>query len=517
MAERVPAALAARLAAALDSAEVVMARDGVASRHPARLGVVALDEGSSPDESPPAALLDRLALHLDLHGLAVRDTSSAPPYTAAAVGTARLRLGAVECSDAMLEATCGAAMALGIDSLRAPHLALQVARAAAALAARQTVSEDDLRIAARLVLAPRATVLPAPEPDPASATAADPANPAEQPPPPDQASMESDTPPPPQQQDAATTETDETPETRDGHDQALAESVLAAATASIPAGLLARIRLAGGYLGSARSAGHAGALQQGARRGRPAGIRRGEPRAGARLDVLGTLRAAAPWQRLRQPGPDGAATPGRARIQVRREDFHVARYKQRAETTTIFAVDASGSAALHRLAEAKGAVELLLADCYVRRDRVAVIAFRGTRAEVLLPPTRSLVRAKRSLAGLPGGGGTPLAAGIDLAVALAQTVARQGGTPLLVLLTDGRANVSRAGTGGRAVAEQEALFAARQLRMAALSALLVDTSPQAQPAAQRLAAEMHAAYLPLPYAGAAELSAAVRSRSAPPH
>ena len=54
------------------------------------------------------------------------------------------------------------------------------------------------------------------------------------------------------------------------------------------------------------------------------------------------------------------------------------------------------------MAEAKGAVELLLADCYVRRDRVALIAFRGTDAELLLPPTRSLARARRSLAGLPG-------------------------------------------------------------------------------------------------------------------
>ncbi len=141
---------------------------------------------------------------------------------------------------------------------------------------------------------------------------------------------------------------------------------------------------------------------------------------------------------------------------MRREDFRVSRFKQRSETTTVFVVDASGSSALHRLAEAKGAVELLLADCYVRRDSVALIAFRGRRAELLLPPTRSLVRAKRSLAGLPGGGGTPLAAGIDAALALADAMRRRGATPVVVPLTDGRANIARDGAG-RARAGADAL------------------------------------------------------------
>jgi magnesium chelatase subunit D len=116
-------------------------------------------------------------------------------------------------------------------------------------------------------------------------------------------------------------------------------------------------------------------------------------------------------------------------VEVRRDDFRVGRFEQRSQSTTIFVVDASGSSAFNRLAEAKGAVELLLADCYVRRDRVALLAFRGRGAELLLPPTRSLVRAKRSLAGLPGGGGTPLAAGIDAAAALADAVRRRGETP----------------------------------------------------------------------------------------
>jgi magnesium chelatase subunit D len=130
-------------------------------------------------------------------------------------------------------------------------------------------------------------------------------------------------------------------------------------------------------------------------------------------------------------GTSAAVMPA-PRVLVRRDDFRVQRLRERRETTTVFVVDASGSAALHRLAEAKGAIELLLAECYVRRDRVALIAFRGrpgaAGAELLLPPTRSLVRAKRSLADLPGGGGTPLAHGLDAARALAEDVSRRGGT-----------------------------------------------------------------------------------------
>ena len=205
-----------------------------------------------------------------------------------------------------------------------------------------------------------------------------------------------------------------------------------------------------------------------------------------------------------------AAPPRRnaGRLQIRRADFRVTRHLQRAETTTIFVVDASGSSALNRLAEAKGAVELLLAECYVRRDQVAVLAFRGPGAPVLLPPTRSLVRAKRNLSALPGGGGTPLAAGLDAGLLLASAVRRRGGTPTLVLLTDGRANVARDGRGGRDRAEAEALQAARAIRLAGIGTLLVDTSPRACRGGPRLADALAARYLPLPYANPAALSLA---------
>ena len=198
-------------------------------------------------------------------------------------------------------------------------------------------------------------------------------------------------------------------------------------------------------------------------------------------------------------------------MEVRAEDFRVTRHRQPTETVTVFVVDASGSAALHRLAEAKGAVELLLADCYVRRDKVALIAFRGEAAEILLPPTRSLVRAKRSLAGLPGGGGTPLAAGLDAATDLADEIKRRGATPVIVLLTDGQANVARDGRPGRGQASSDAEAAARRLAIQGHQVLLIDTGPRRRAGGRAIAGIMGARFLPLPQADARGLSAAVRA------
>jgi magnesium chelatase subunit D len=149
----------------------------------------------------------------------------------------------------------------------------------------------------------------------------------------------------------------------------------------------------------------------------------------------------------------------------------------------------------------------------VRRDRVALVAFRGKEAELLLPPTRSLVRTKRCLADLPGGGGTPLASGIETGLALADAIKRRGGTPLLVLLTDGRANVARNGQGGRPQATEEALTVARLVRAAGVAAMVVDTSNHPHPQARALAEAMDATYMPLPHADAGRLNAAVKAKA----
>ena len=531
MAERLSAGVAARLSAVMDTQEVALERDGLALRRPARVGVVALDEGASDDEQMPAALLDRLAFRLILE--VGPDAARALDWHASDVADARALLPRVSCNDEVIQALCAAAQAIGVASLRAPLLALRAARAAAALSGLDVVCEEHVALAARLVLAPRATQVPA-----AQADAAD----EEQP---DTAEDEVKNQAPPastaQDQDASDARPPEPPGDlqpdaempNSDTSETLAETVLEAARAAIPPGLLAALKIGEAAKARARVAGRSGAVQKNQARGRPLGARRGEPRVGAWLNVIETLRAAAPWQRLRQhehaeralrlqdadviaqtrPAKSADGVVRRRRIFVRREDFHVTRFRQLGQTTTVFVVDASGSSALNRLAEAKGAVELLLADCYVRRDRVAVLAFRGKGAELLLPPTRSLARAKRSLAGLPGGGATPLAAAIDAARELADQISRHGETPVVVLLTDGRGNIARDGATGRVRASEDALAAARQMRLSGFTALLLDTSPQPQPVAKRLAQEMGATYLPLPYAGAQLLSQAVRAAS----
>ena len=480
MAERLDATAAGLVAAALDTGFVRLERDGIAARVPARFACVLLDEGLD-DERAPAALSERLAFQLDLG--AMRPSASATvAVDPTGVRTARAHVAGVAVGNDILEALCATGLAFGVSSLHVATLALRTAKAAAALAGRTAVAAEDAELAAALVLAPRATRLPADEDE------------AAEDPEPDA----SDTPPEPPETEG---------ESRLDEPRDLNDLVVEATRAAIPAGLLADLSLAAGMTRSASVAGRAGAPKVSARRGRPAGVRRGLPGHGVRLAVVDTLRAAAPWQRLRRAQAPAATTS--SRILVRRDDFRVARFKQKSETLTLFVVDASGSAALHRLAEVKGAVELILAECYVRRDSVALIAFRGPAAELILPPTRSLVRAKRALAGQAGGGGTPLATAIESAALVADGARRRGQTPVVVFLTDGKANIGRAGRPGRAEAEADALAAARLFRAGGSAGLVLDIAPRPADPARRLAAALGARYIPLPYADAQALSRAV--------
>jgi magnesium chelatase subunit D len=424
MAERLPTSTAARLTQVMDEGAVVLERDGLAERRATRFAVVALDEGLSEEESLSLALRDRLAFELDLRAISPRrinenELQQMMVGSIEDIVAARARLADIQAPDAVVKILCGTALALGVDSMRTSLMALSVARASAALDGNDLVTDDDARIAATLVLAPRATRMPpAPEPEE-----------------PEEVQAQQEDKPPPDPSDDQQDQNSPPPDP--GENKPMEDRVLDAAKAAIPAGLLSQ--LLAGSLQQRASSGKSGATVKGGQRGRPAGSRRAQPAHGSRLHLIDTLRAAAPWQKIRKATLSADA---QQRVQVRSDDFHVARIKQKTATTTLFVVDASGSSALHRLAEAKGAVELLLADCYVRRDQVALIAFRGKAAELLLPPTRSLVRAKRSLSGLPGGGGTPLATAIDTAANVAEGLRRRVQSPVIVLLTDGRANVA---------------------------------------------------------------------------
>ena len=466
MAERSGAGLAARLGRALDT--------------PAHC-VIAVDEGADADETLPAALRDRLGLFVDLNAVIWSDTGDLA-LDRAAIDAARLRLADVKTPKDAVAALTRVADRLGIASLRAPTLALAVARASAAFAGRAVLGDDDLRLAVELVLAHRATQVPGDE--------------DQTPPPPPDADTE---PPDAEPPDADPPDTDTNPD----QEPMIPDDVLVdAARAALPPDVLAALA-AGRAARAAKGASGTGAARSGNRRGRPLPCRPGRLGGGARIDLVATLRVAAPWQAMRR-----AASPRIVQgVLVWPSDIRIKRFQETSDRVLIFAVDASGSSAMARLSEAKGAVELLLAQAYARRDHVSLLAFRGRAAELILPPTRSLVQTKRRLAGLPGGGGTPLAAGLELAMDTAQRASARGLTPTIALLTDGRGNIALDGSADRAAAEADALRLARAIRRSAVPTVVIDTANRPQPGLKLLAGQMGAAYIALPRADAYKLSA----------
>ena len=472
-----------------------------------RFGIVALDESGEDEPGLAPALSERLGVWISLDTVSRFDSlNTLELLSAEELARTQSDLKKVGVQDQDVGALCQAALALGIDSLRAPLLAVQVARVHAALNQREAVAQEDLALAARWVLAPRATVVPAPQEPPPESTDSEPPPPQE--PPTQEEPQDDDTPAPPPPDQQGESEQPEMPS-----DQELAEMLIAAAVAALPPHLLDRMLLQRqNALKGVRAAqsGSSGQAQKHTMRGRPLSPRAGKPHAGARLHLLATLRAAAPKQKLRRT-PASSPAVARNRISLWPEDFHIQRFEQRSPSCLIFAIDASGSAALERLAEAKGAVEILLQQSYARRDSVCVLAFRGAKAEVLLPPTRSLVRAKRALAGLPGGGGTPLALALQLGLEQAMQVQRAGMTPSLVVLSDGRANIDLAGLGGRAQAGADALALAQRWALSPWAALWIDTAPKPEPLAQALARTMGAQYLPMPYVQAQRMAAAMQT------
>jgi len=476
MAERLTASAVGILCGALDTGAVKVERDGISRCMPARFGLIALDESAAADEALAPALGDRLGLRLDLDGVGWRMALTCRGESN--IGAARALLPRVEIPDGMSEAFCAAAEAAGIGSIRAPLQAMRAARCIAALRGSTIVGPEDAVAAIRLVLGIRLQPAPPSEPP------------------------EDD----PQEQEMQPDFEQEPP----ASGAAAADMLVNAVKAALPDHILEKGEVNRQRRNARAPAGKAGASAAGALRGRAVGTVEKPPAPGARLDVLATLRQAAPWQKLRLR--EAGAGIGAPRLSFRKQDFRFTRFREKTGTTAIFAVDASGSAAVERLAETKGAIELLLAQCYVRRDSVALIAFRGKAADTLLEPTRSLVRAKRALSALPGGGGTPLAAGIVALSAMAETAARKGRGVVAVLLTDGRGNVGLDGTSLRERVAEDTSAAARAFRAAAIRAVLVDTAQRPQARARALANDLGAEYLALPRGQHAALAREVDAR-----
>jgi magnesium chelatase subunit D len=458
MAEAAPPSLVARLAQSLDRGQ-----------H----GLVALDEAAEDGEGLSSALADRLGLFVCLDGERAPDAALGA-VSEVELNTAKRRLEKVVCPNEMTGMLVQLAERLGIPSNRAVLTTLRIARAVAALAGRPTVREEDLAQAVALGLAHRAEV---------GAEA-----------------MPNETPTPPE------------PEPPDGSDapeadaldlQTMAEMLIEAAQAALPPDILSRLQEQRAAR-AARGASGTGAAKAGNRRGRPLPSRAGRPDARSRIDLVATLREAAPWQALRRREAVG---PGDRALLVHRSDLRLKRFREVSDRVLIFVVDASGSSAVARLGEAKGAVELMLAQAYSRRDHVALVVLRGLKAELVLPPTRSLVQTKARLRGLPGGGGTPLASGLSTALDCALRARRQGMSPSIALLTDGRGNIALDGRADRARAQAEAETLAMAIRIAGISGMVLDVANRPQPALADLSRLMDSRYVPLPRADARAIAA----------
>jgi magnesium chelatase subunit D len=532
MAERFPMAMVAPLTQAMDTQSLPPLANTTDPEACVRtqFSVVALDESMQDDPPLSKGLQERLGLWFDLQDLVPSDITGiaidminshkdteAVSIQIAADALARMKEARprIEWTDEQALAVCVTAQGLGIDSLRIPTLALRVAISHAALHLRNRLTDEDLAFAARRVLAPRATQLPAPPENTSDAETENSANPdsepekskddnstaspPEPPVPPEPTTDEDDT--------SSTDESDDDPNTEEADSpstpspQNLQELMVAAALASLPPDVLAGLLTQAGR-NQGNTSGRSGQYRSGMQRGRPLPPRPGRPGGNSRLHILATLRAAAPKQRLRAGTQQG-------RVAIRSEDFHVHRYQQHSASCLILALDASGSAALQRLAEAKGAVELLLQQSYARRDSVCIVSFKGAQAQLLLPMTRSLVRAKRAMTGLPGGGGTPLALALKMACEQAIQLQRQGVTPILVVLSDGRANVNLQGHGGRPQAQTDALQWAAQWRQTGHRALWIDTSLKPDAQVQNLAHIMGGSYMPMPQVQAQRMAAAM--------
>lgn len=461
------------LAHALDSRRVLVERESVSATHSADFVMVATFNPAEGDAN--ALLRDRVGLIVESSTDSSADQradiiernfrfESDPAGVAEefffetaqikqAIEAGRERLPRVHVSNQCRRQIAQIAMRLGVEGNRADLFALKAARANAALAGRDAIEDEDIVAAIQLVLAPRATTVPREE------------APAET--------------QPDASQDADRNNESENNDRGDSFSAGIEEVIIAAIDSRVTNDVIATVQ-------AKSRASHSGKRLKGSTwtRGRyvGSGVQRNRH---ARVAIDATLRAAAPFQRWRSlpnlqvEGPDDEkgmttpATPSVRRVKVQPSDLRYKRFKHRSGIMFIFAVDASGSMAVNRMAQAKGALTRLLSEAYLHRDKVALISFHGSGSEVLLAPTRSVELAKRLVDAMPAGGGTPVAAGVLKAIEIARHARLQGlSQAVLVLFTDGRANVRLRNAGA---IEDELKQLGALLLTEGISTVVVDT------------------------------------------